>query len=208
VVGLLDRDHYPDNLLDRLAALERRVADVERSLPGRPGEEEDSLAYYRASDGSLRAPQFLTVAAQNRSRATQTAGQSIPNAAWTVIEYDTESYDGQGEYNPATFRFTAAVAGYFAVKAAVMFDATDTFTGGEWAGLAVYRDGALYSILDRKDQLDVHGATTSTVQLSGAADMYLAAGQYVDVRVYQLSGGALALTTSAGYNRLAVHRLS
>lgn len=146
----------------------------------------------------------------SRVRAVQSVntGQSIPNATVTTVEYDTEVYDQLGEYNPATFTFTAKAAGVYLVCAGVRFEATGAFTGEERAALMVYGGTTLYSYLDRQDQLDVATSTTGVVMLNGTDTIHVSAGGTITVRVYQNSGGALALAAGEEYNRLAIHRLS
>lgn len=146
----------------------------------------------------------------SRVRAVQSVNtaQSIPNATLTIVQYDTEVYDQLGEYNPATYTFTAKAAGVYLVEAAVIFDATGAFTGEESASLRLYKGATLYSYLDRRDQLNVATSTLTYVRLGGSDTIHLAAGETILVRVYQTSGGALALAGSAEHNRLAIHRLS
>ena len=71
---------------------------------------------------------------QSGFRATRGTAQSIPTGAQTKIQYDTEEYDIQGEYDNVTnFRFTATKAGIYAISAsaltdAVAWDAGEIFT--------------------------------------------------------------------------------
>lgn len=210
-MSLLDRTHYRDNILDKMAELERRINTLERAMPGRAGEASDRLAYYRPADGSMRAPTFLTITEQNAARATRTAAQTIANATWTVVQYNTEDYDNQGEWDTTNYRFTVArVGGLFLVCAAILYDDTDTFTDNESARLALYVNGSAYCILDRKEQLDA-ATTTHYVQLNGCSVVELPdVGDYVDVRTYQDSGGNLDLLASPSIptHWVTIHRLS
>ena len=146
----------------------------------------------------------------SRVRAVQSVNtaQSIPDSTWTVVQYDTEVYDQLGEYNPATFTFTAKAAGVYLVSAGVVFEPTGAFTGAEYAGLRLYKGAALYSYLDRRDQLDVATSTLGYVSLAGTDTIHLAAGETIKLMVWQSSGGALALAGVKSLNRLAIHRLS
>ena len=176
VVSLLDGDHIPGNFLDRLNDLDRRVKRLERPV------------------------------ASTAVKAVQDSAQNIPNAAVTVVEYDTEFFDQRAEYDETTFTFTALTSGYYAVAAQVLFDATNAFAGAEQATLYLYVNAAVYVVINRQDQLDVHGATTTYVRLSGATLVYLEAGDALDVRVYQNSAAARALYASTDHNWLIVFR--
>lgn len=176
-MSLLDVDHWKGNVITRITELLRRVEDLERPAAG------------------------------SWARATQSDAQSIANNSAAKVEYDEEQFDERGEYDPGTnHRFTAITAGIYAVHAALMFAATDTFAGAEYAALYVYKDGALESVLDRKDQLDAN-AGTSYVQLGGSDLVFLETDEYIEIHVFQNSGGALALHGDSDYNYLAVHRV-
>ncbi|MBN1954838.1 MAG: hypothetical protein JW900_07285, partial [Anaerolineae bacterium] len=79
--------------------------------------------------------------------------------------------------------------------------------GGEVVYLRLYIETAADVYLDRQDQLDVHGVTTTQVRVGGSADVYLDAGEDLDVRIYQDSGGALTLDTDSDLNHLSIHRI-
>ena len=68
-------------------------------------------------------------------------------------------------------------------------------------------DAAADAYLDRQDQLDVHGATNTLVRLGGCAVVQLEAGQDLDLRAYQNSGGALALQADADLCYLCIWAL-
>ncbi len=146
----------------------------------------------------------------SRVRAVQSVNtaQLIPNNTVTIVEYNSEVYDQLGEYDPATFTFTAKAAGVYLVSAAVLFAPTAAFTGAESASLRLYSGSTHYSYIAFANQLDVAPSTVGYVWLGGSDTIHLAAGNKVTVRVYQNSGEALALHAATYGNRLAIHRLS
>ena len=68
---------------------------------------------------------ILTLAKQSAFAAHQTSNQSIPHVTNTVLNMDVENYDIQGEYNLATDRFTATVAGLYLCAAHLQLNSLD-----------------------------------------------------------------------------------
>jgi len=130
VAGQLDLDHYPDNLLARVADLERRLKDVERN------------------------------ATRSRVLVGCDYNQAIPDATLTQIEYNYGLLDERGEWDMTTWEFTADLAGSYHVCASILLNATTLFGGAEAARLSLVVNDSEDYRLDRKDQLDVFADTT------------------------------------------------
>ena len=140
------------------------------------------------------------------ARYTTNAGQSIDNATATIVDFEDVSIDTDSAVTVgAAWKFTcpAGKAGYYLVTAVIAFDTSATWAAGELVILYLYKNNALYSVLLRKTQ---ESATTLYNMPPGSDVVYLAAGDYIDVRVNQGSGGALALYTNSYYNRVAISR--
>jgi len=136
-------------------------------------------------------------------RVTSTAGQSIPDAAWTKIVFGTETEDNLGEWSSDTF--TGLQAGRYLVSCMALFTGA-AFSLGNYALLGVYVDNAFHVFLDREEfQVNLAGYTPA---LSGTKIVEIDAGGTIDIRVYQNEGAARSLTSSAGYVWLDIHRLS
>lgn len=141
------------------------------------------------------------------ARYSTAAGQSIANNTTTVVNFGTLVSDTHSRVTiGAAWKFTASGGGYYRISAAVLFAATATWALGEAASLNLYGNGNPISVLDRKDNFD--GGGTQLVQLGGSDVIALTAGDYVDVRVVQGSGAALALHADGGANYVSVVRVT
>jgi hypothetical protein len=179
--------------VDELTQLREQVRRIERELD----------AMRAGGVFHVRAHQVLVDAASH-VRATSNAGQSFDHNTITVVLYEDEDYDTLEEYDAATGVFTARQAGPRLVCAGILFAATTAWAATEESWLAAYKGGALYTVLDR--EVD-HTSANNTLHLAGSAVVNLAAGDALDVRAFQFTGGALALVASGVYNVLTIDRL-
>lgn len=146
----------------------------------------------------------VTVAA----RFSTAAGQSIPSSTVTIIDFGTELHDTHGAVTVgASWIFTvpAGLGGIYSVSANILFATTTAWATGESANLNLYLNGAANVILCRYEPL-VTGVDHYAF-LAGSTDIELADGDEIDIRVQQLSGGALALFNSGGFNHVSIHRV-
>lgn len=147
--------------------------------------------------------------AEVTARYSSAGGQSIPNAAYTIVNYDSLGFDSRSAVTTgASWKFTAPVAGYYAVRAGLLLAATTTWNLGEELAISCYKNGVLEILLGYRVAFD--SASSINAFISGVGLVYLAAGDYIDIRVYQSSGAALALYSGAGaapYNYCAVWKV-
>lgn len=120
------------------------------------------------------------------------AGQSIPGAsAWTVIDFEDKERDPYSLVTTgATWRLTVpnGRAGLYHVSSGALFGAAVNAT----VQYGLFKNDALCRRLDYR--LPAGGANVLFV--GGAATVYLAAGDFVDVRIAK-SGAAAALSAFA-----------
>lgn len=113
------------------------------------------------------------------------AGTSIPNATYTKVLFDTESYDTNNNF--ASSRFTPTVAGFYQINCGASIAATITGI----AELGVYKNGSVF-IYGQTSQLTSNYAYLITgvmVYCNGSTD-------YIEAYLYQSSG--LTQTTNTG----------
>ncbi len=152
--------------------------------------------------GDLDISGSLILSGASRARVTKNNAQSINNASSTIVQYDDEDYDNLGEF--ASYRFTAKEAGYYFVTASLL-SANVLWAGGEYWQITLFKDGAAISSGFKNI---ASAGETRTFQSIVSDVVYLAATNFIDIRVYQNSGIAINTDTSATHNYFSVHRLS
>lgn len=140
------------------------------------------------------------------ARYATASGQSIANNTITIVDYGTLIFDTHSRVTTgANWKFTANVAGYYGVSAAILYTTTTTWADTDAGNLYIYLNGAQYSFLDRKDS---YGSASSVfMRLGGMDTIQLTVGDYIDIRTAQTSGAALALHNVAAFNYVNVWRL-
>ncbi len=127
------------------------------------------------------------------ARVYHNADQSIPNSSLTTLAFNSERYDTDNIHSNITLnsRLTCKTAGKYLISASVGFDVN--------------------AVGNRSVRLTVNNSETICVQKANAVDpagsLYLplssidnmAVNDYVEVRVFQNSGGPLLLKSQANY---------
>ena len=117
-------------------------------------------------------------------------GKSVATATYTNVGCDTKTFDTHTRVTTgASFRFTADRDGIYDVKAHAGFAST-AWTAGEVALLSLYKNNSFYNSFGK---WDCQAAITTAIELGGSDLVQLAAGDYIDVRVYQNSGGSVVV---------------
>ena len=110
------------------------------------------------------------------------SAQTIAASTLTKVEFDTEGYDYQSEYDSSVnYRFTAKIAGVYAVSTMILFGSMDA-------------NARVYCGIYVNDALAFRGVDTSssdtTTGTSANASVALAVGDYVEIKVEQNSAGS------------------
>ncbi|WP_155251606.1 hypothetical protein [Salinispora cortesiana] len=121
---------------------------------------------------------------------TTTATPSIPHASYTKVELTSTSEDSGGMADPANGRIVCTRAGLYRVAAAVGFSLNSVGS----RALAVYRFNSSAGIGTAVP------ATPSGIsaRLSTSGLIRLAVGHYLEIFVWQNSGGSLNLYSQFG----------
>lgn len=135
------------------------------------------------------------------ARYSTAAGQVIPDNTDTVLDAATREFDTHAAVTTGSnWRFTAPVAGYYRVGVCAAFDAN----GGGTRAATIRKNGVAHSTVD--SQLSFGSGQTDVVQ--GSALIYLNPAEYVDVTVFQNTGGIKGMLTDATFNFISVDRVA
>ena len=110
--------------------------------------------------------------------AYPSGNQTISNATFTKVTYDTEEFDTNSNF--ASSRFTPTVAGYYQVNARVVFNG---FALSQTI-LAIYKNGS-----ESKRLGQIPNSTSSSVCPMGSALIYMnGSTDYLEIYIRQDSG--------------------
>lgn len=127
-------------------------------------------------------------------RVRNSAAQSIAHNTWTSLTFDTEDRDPDGYHSTSsnTSRLTvpAGLSGWYGYAGAAEIQ-----NGTNQVGIRVLRDGA--TRVGSEDLRDQTSSNPTRVQTSGY--IYLEANQYLELQVWQNSGGALNSVNNAEF---------
>lgn len=154
----------------------------------------------------ISGPAQIAASDKILARYTTGAGQSMANGSSTLIDFGTKSIDTTGSVTTgASWKFTAPSPGSFEVNSLTVLASGGGWAAGEEAYLDVYKNGSFIRRLDYYTSDSTH---TSRVTLRGIDTIDLIAGDYIDIRLYQGSGAAIALLNSGDYNYVTIKRVN
>lgn len=138
-----------------------------------------------------------TVAA---SYKVSTNTQAITNSQ-TIVNFDTSIYDTHGAVTTgASWKFTAPVAGFYTIKTAFQTSAFISSGVNNATLMTLYKNGTAFRVV-----AIVYSMSTSTCRKAGlgGCDIYLNAGDYIDIR--SLNTGNEASVTMDGTGTSTVY---
>lgn len=189
--GITGAEVY-DNIIDVGTAVERlktyntvtlRRADKNRMSDG------TAIAPTNEDTGQSIRSDYYNISGTPGAEAHAASSQSIPNSAYTKITLGTEDLDLGGNF--ASSAFTAPIPGWYNVNGYAVLTLP---SATQVAKLAVYKNAAFIALLEKERA----SMSTQDMDLTGAATLYLAATDVIDLRVFQDSGGAISLYNGAG----------
>ena len=97
--------------------------------------------------------------------AYPSGSQTITSSTFTKVQYNTEEFDTNSNYDSATnYRFTPTVAGYYSFTAAVSVGTTVTR-----AILSFYKNGSAFKTFDMNYAVNNYGGA-ALIYLNGSTD--------------------------------------
>ena len=126
---------------------------------------------------------------------------TIADNTWTKVALDAETFDGLGEFDTTTSKFTAQAAGYYLIMGKTQCNGNSI--DGQYVGVAIFLNAARYSEI-----YQLAAAANKYVPVQFLDVIYLAANDYLELYVWQTSGADQAFSGSSVGTNLEVCRLS
>lgn len=158
--------------------------------------------------GTITLTGTATATKQPRASAYHSTTQSIPDATWTALTFDSEDFDTAQLHHPAvnTDRATIPTAGIYLVTARATFAGNTTGS----RGIGITKNGTTTTELQKvRATTGVNPGAFGFHNEQVTALLELRAGDYVAAIVFQDSGGALNVGSTSRFhaNELVVAKL-
>jgi hypothetical protein len=146
-----------------------------------------------------------TISGSNsRVRVYLSADQNYGGTGYERINFDTEAFDGNSEYDNATnYRFTATSDGYYLVNVKVTSNRTNNTVDD---AISLFKNGSAIDPANYFIQRSSTGAYEPFALLTTI--VFLSASDYIDVRASLGSFSTPKIRGGSGISYLEIHRLS
>lgn len=161
----------------------------------------------RMSINLIQGPSQIAASEVIAARYNTAVAQSIPGTgAATIVDFGTKDFDTHsGVTTGASWKYTAQAPGIYEVSSMVTLAGSTGWADTEGFEVTLYKNGVANHRLGYRDSF---GSASSVLANAGGCGMIsLVAGDYIDVRVANTSGGAINTFNSASYNWVTVKRL-
>ena len=167
-------------------------ANVPIRLVGRMLSTQSTAGLYAAVPSEIAVQPFPAIDPHISARYTRGSSQTIPNSSTTKVNFDVSDWDTNSAVTTgAGWMFTAPEKGRYEISATVLFD--DNATGHR--EISIFKGGALYLLADFTKS---SGSATDDMLQVPATMVELDQGEFLDLRVFQNSGGNLDIDARAG----------
>jgi len=150
--------------------------------------------------GNVTIDGGVTINGVSRIRAYRALDQTIGDSTPTKINLGSEDYDNLGEFDSATnYRFTCTQAGYYLINGQIQ---SASLGDGNSLRTYIYKNGVDIT------HASSHSSGNLAINANCMTIQYLAVNDYIELWVYQNSGGNADVTGGSDKTFLEVHRLS
>ena len=143
------------------------------------------------ADGAVTPAKLGLVPAVRVTNSTTQSAANVPT--FTTVAFDTERFDTAALHTGSDTRLTAPIAGLYVVSAQISWDAASNVGARE---LAINKNGS--TIIARTVSAPSPAPNTTEQSITTLAN--LAAGDFVEVKLRQNSGGSLTVFTAPEFS--------
>lgn len=154
----------------------------------------------------ISGPSAIAASSSVNAIYTTAAGQSIPNATFTIIDFGTREEDNHGFVTTgAAWKFQPSIGGLFEISAKCYLSAGGGWNVNEEAVLDIYKNNVSHARISGYVATVAHA---SAVSLDGVPrQVRLNSGEFADIRLYQSTGAALAIVASSQLTWISIKRV-
>jgi len=158
---------------------------------GTPSLADGAVTTDKLADGAVTPAKLGVVPAVRVTNSTTQSAANVPT--FTTLAFDTERFDTAALHTGSDTRLTAPIAGLYVVSAQISWDAASNVGARE---LAINRNGS--TIIARTVSAPSPSPNTTEQSITTLAN--LAAGDFVEVKLRQNSGGSLTVFTAPEFS--------
>mgnify|MGYP003645180807 CR=1 FL=1 len=154
----------------------------------------------------ISGPSVIAASETVNASYTKSASQSMTNSAFTLIDFATKVDDSHGSVTTgASWKFSAPTSGMYEISGMVFLAAGGAWGVGDRAIIAIYKNGVEFSRPFYYDSVVAH--TQAVPCQITTKQIRLLAGDYIDYRLFQDSGGAINIGSDALINWVSIKRV-
>ena len=135
---------------------------------------------------TISSAEEVTMPLQPSFSVTSASGITNAGTGYTTIPFDTEAFDIGGNFDTATYTFTAPVTGKYSLNAYIGFKSIPL--DAQWIIAVLSTSNRGYNYSRSTAQWDAATATTFTTSLGVSAIADMDAGDTALVKMYQYTG--------------------
>lgn len=129
----------------------------------------------------------------------QSSSTSVPTGSWTTVLFDAEDYD-DGNWHSTSLN-TERITVDFTGRVLVLAHYNSNTTNNGIYGLRIRKNGTTIAT----ENISLSSGATSQINLS--VEISVSSGDYIDMQVFQGSGGTVTTGTGLGGTKLTVRRV-
>jgi hypothetical protein len=154
----------------------------------------------------ISGPQAIAANESINAVYTTAAGQSIPNATDTIIDFGTAEVNSHGNVTTgASWKFTARASGLYEVSCYVQLNSGGGWGVSEEAVVSIFKNASSFATVGLYAQTVVNTVAVSIP--CSTRQVRLVDGDYIDIRLNQNSGAAITLVGSALRNWVSIKKV-